>query len=145
MDEATRQIGAIPFRVGDRGTPEIMLVTSRGTGRWVVPKGWPIPRLTGPGTALREAWEEAGIQGRIVGEAPIGAYAYRKRERPAHAAAIRVELFLLEVLVQKRRWPERHERRRRWCAPEEAAALVAEPELARLLASLGAVVAEATA
>jgi 8-oxo-dGTP pyrophosphatase MutT (NUDIX family) len=111
---------------------EVLLVTSRGTGRWVVPKGWPMRGRTLAGAAQQEAWEEAGVFGHVE-ETPIGYYTYHKRHRTGLALACRVEVFQLEVVDLARNWPEKKTRKRRWMRPDEAAKAVAEPELAALL------------
>ena len=71
------QYGALPYRIGASGELELLLVTSRGRGRWIIPKGWPIKGLTPRKAAAREAFEEAGIRGKI-GARPIGHYPYAK-------------------------------------------------------------------
>lgn len=130
----TRQIAAIPIRRDEDGDLEVLLVTSRETRRWVVPKGWPIEGKSNPEAAAVEAWEEAGVLGRI-GKQPIGTYAYDKR-RPKTVVPVDVEVFILNVDEVLDEWPEAGERKRRWCTPEEAAELVHEDELKLLLSRL---------
>ena len=79
------QFGVLPFRIDPERGLQILLVTSRDTGRWVIPKGNPIPRLQGHGTARREAYDEAGIEG-ALSQSPIGSYAYVKHRRSGVAA-----------------------------------------------------------
>jgi 8-oxo-dGTP pyrophosphatase MutT (NUDIX family) len=129
-----RQVAAIPIRRGSQGKPEVLLLTSRGTGRWVIPKGWPKNRLTGAETAALEAFEEAGLEGKI-NRHPIGRYSYVKRELRKNGK-IKVQVFVLEVKRQKKHWPERQERRTRWVKAKRAATLVDEKDLARLLVRL---------
>jgi 8-oxo-dGTP pyrophosphatase MutT (NUDIX family) len=74
------QYGALPFSIKENGEVKVMLVTTRGKRHWIIPKGWPIRNLTAGATAAREAYEEAGLLGAVVGEEPIGFYRY---ERPA--------------------------------------------------------------
>ncbi|MEN9850080.1 MAG: hypothetical protein RL128_243, partial [Pseudomonadota bacterium] len=62
---ARTQYGALCWRM-HRGKVEVLLITSRDTGRWVIPKGWPIDGLAPAQTAAREAWEEAGVEGDIA-------------------------------------------------------------------------------
>lgn len=130
----TRQIAAIPIRRDEDGHLEVLLVTSRETRRWVVPKGWPIDGKSDAEAAEVEAWEEAGVLGRI-GKHPIGVYGYDKR-RPKSTVPVLVEVYVLQVSDVLTEWPESRERRRQWFAPEEAAELVHEDELKALLASL---------
>ena len=130
-----RQYGAIPLRFGARDQLEVLLLTSRGSGRWVIPKGWPMRNRTPAGTARREAYEEAGVKGRLLSRKPIGSYRYYKRDGEGFGEIL-VRVFLLAVEQQKSDWPERGERRTRWFTVRAAAELVKERELARLLRSV---------
>jgi len=111
------------------------MVTTRDSGRWVLPKGWPMKGRTLAGAAQQEAWEEAGVVGQAR-EAPIGYFTYAKRQRTGLPMSCRVEVFRLDVVDLLRDWPEKKKRKRRWMRPEEAAAKVAEPDLAALLRAL---------
>lgn len=117
------------------GTGEVLLITSRGTGRWVVPKGWPMPGRSLADAALQEAWEEAGVTGR-VGQAEIGRYHYGKEQDRGFAIPVEVRVFPLYVDQLESPFPEADERQRRWFAPEKAAQLVAEPGLQQILRNL---------
>jgi 8-oxo-dGTP pyrophosphatase MutT (NUDIX family) len=128
-----QQFAALPFRFAGEGKIEVMLLTSRDTKRWVVPKGWPIRRLSPAAVAAREAYEEAGLEGTIEREKPIGRYRYGKRLDGGATAKVEVEVFLLRVTRQMETWPEQAERETRWFDPEQAAELVAEPGLALIL------------
>ena len=132
---AKGQYGAIPIRLTRKGKAEVLLVTSRGTRRWVIPKGWPIRKLSPADTAVREAFEEAGIKGRILRSKPIGRYRYRKSDQ-AELGKITVQVFLMQVKRQVQEWPERAERKFRWVRPRRAATMVAERKLALLLARI---------
>lgn len=136
--KAREQVAALPVAPGENGRPRVMLLTSRGTRRWVIPKGWPIPGLTPQDAAAREAYEEAGLVGAVVHECPIGAYSYEKRLGSGRTVTCRVAVYLFRVDRQLGEWPEKAQRRTRWFAPAEAAALVAEAELAVLLRDVGA-------
>jgi 8-oxo-dGTP pyrophosphatase MutT (NUDIX family) len=129
------QYAAIPYRRRDDGTTEVMLVTSRETKRWVIPKGWPIGGAKPHASAAREALEEAGVVGRTVAEA-IGAYHYDKRLKNGTEARCKVEVFPLEVRSQRKRWREKGERKARWFDLSKAAEAVQEPGLRRLLRNL---------
>jgi 8-oxo-dGTP pyrophosphatase MutT (NUDIX family) len=129
------QCGALPYRRLANAAIEVMLITSRDTGRWVIPKGWQDEGLGPQDSAEREAREEGGLVGR-VGERPIGHYRYRKRLSDGSSVACSVEVFALEVERQLRSWPERKERHTRWFMLREAAAAVHEPELAAMIRSL---------
>jgi 8-oxo-dGTP pyrophosphatase MutT (NUDIX family) len=134
-----RQYGVIPVRLSRDGRLQILLLTSRGTGRWVVPKGWPMRKRTPAGTAEREAYEEAGVKGWLWSRKPIGSYSYTKADEAA-LGKILVKLFVLAVEEQMPDWPECNERRTRWFPVHRAAALVQERDLSRLLRAIPGVV-----
>lgn len=134
MKKTDKQIAAIPFRFDARGRLEILLVTSRETQRWVIPKGWPWPQTANHKAAAGEAWEEAGVIG-VARKGKIGTFEYDKRDRKG-STPVKVSVYLLEVTGLARTWPEFAERRRAWFRPDKAAAEVAEPGLKSLLQSL---------
>jgi 8-oxo-dGTP pyrophosphatase MutT (NUDIX family) len=113
---------------------EILLVTSRDTGRWVIPKGWPSKQLKDHQAAAREAAQEAGVSGTIRAR-PIGNYTYLKRDGTS-LQALQVAVFPLAVRREQRNWRERSERRRAWFAIERAADEVSEPALRGLIRAL---------
>jgi 8-oxo-dGTP pyrophosphatase MutT (NUDIX family) len=116
---------------------QVLLITSRETGRWVIPKGWPVTGLTPAAAAAREAWEEAGVTGTIL-DAALGEYHYDKITRPVTAKLCSVSVFCLHVKTLKSRFPEAKQRRRAWFDPAKAAELVAEPELRQMLSLVAA-------
>lgn len=126
------QYGVIPWRRGAGGQAEILLITSRETRRWVVPRGNPIAGLRDYEAAAQEAFEEAGIRGGVE-ETPLGTYRYDKRRRDGSLVPAEVRLFRMLVTEEAAQWPERSERERRWFSPAEAAAAVAEAGLADLI------------
>jgi 8-oxo-dGTP pyrophosphatase MutT (NUDIX family) len=128
------QYGALPYRVGPGGL-EILLITSRGSGRWIIPKGWPIAGLSPGQSAAREAYEEAGVTGNISAES-IGAYGYDKRLADDTSQYCDVEVFALDVVAQRDRWPERHERQREWLSVEQAIERVSEADVRPLIRKL---------
>lgn len=132
--EPRRQSAALPL-VGQGMALRVVLVTSRETRRWVIPKGWIEPQEPAHRSAAREAFEEAGLLGEADTE-PLGSYAYPKRRADGSAVTTEVLVFRFRVARQLRDWPERLERERRLFTPAAAAALVAEPGLAALLRSL---------
>lgn len=131
-ETAGAQFGALCWRRGPEGL-EILLVTSRGTGRWIIPKGWGMRGKTPPETALREAWEEAGVKGQ-AGESCLGVYRYDKERSNGSRIPCVVSVYPVRVAELSAAFPEAGQRRRAWFPPDEAAALVDEPELRRLLA-----------
>lgn len=133
-EDCRTQYGALCWRM-HRGKVEVLLITSRDTGRWIIPKGWPIDGLTPADTAAREAWEEAGVQGDVV-NTHLGMFGYNKVLTPRQSVPCSVQVFGLRVAQLKNKFPEQSERRRKWFAFEKAARKVAEPELRALLLAL---------
>lgn len=129
------QYAALPFRRSDCGLLEILLVTSRETARWVIPKGNPMRGLDGPETAAQEAVEEAGVEGRIAPE-PLGAYRYEKNRRRRGWTRAEVHVFPMLVEREAATWQEQGQRERRWFTSAEAAEAVAEPGLKALILHL---------
>ena len=127
------QYGALPFQVADDGTVSFLMVTSRETRRWVIPKGWPMSKRNPRQAAAQEAWEEAGVTGRMISKRPIGLYRYQKRLSPSVSVACTVKVFLLAVEQQFEDWPEQAERDKQWFDPREAATLVEEAALGKLM------------
>jgi 8-oxo-dGTP pyrophosphatase MutT (NUDIX family) len=127
------QYGALPFSITEQRGIRVLLVTTRGRRNWIIPKGWPIRNLTAAATATREAYEEAGVLGTVVGDEPFGSYRYEKPRNTRKATIYEVHVFLFAVEQQLRKWPERSERETRWFEPAEAAALVAPVGLANIV------------
>ena len=132
-----RQYAALPLATGEDGRRLVMLVTSRETRRWVIPKGNPEKGLAPHALAAKEAYEEAGLVG-VVGPEPVGAFRYAKRLGGRKVVPVQVEVFPLAVERELADWPERGQRERRWFAPGEAALLVEEGGLAEILLALAA-------
>lgn len=134
-----RQIAVLPYRFGgpDKDGPtEILLVTSRGTGRWVIPKGNPLTGMDRHSSAAIEAEEEAGVLGAVC-PTSIGSYEYRKRRANGAAIMYNVEVFPLAVTRELDEWKEMDERERRWFPLDAAAASVDEPDLQAMIRSFG--------
>ncbi|WP_432817081.1 NUDIX hydrolase [Sulfitobacter sp. JB4-11] len=125
------QFAALCYRV-KRGKVQILLVTSRRTKRWIVPKGWPMEGRTPAASALQEAWEEGGVQGRNDGPC-LGVYSYAKGRTETGELQCVAMLYPVAVIALAKRFPESGQRRRRWVSRKKAARLVAEPELAQLI------------
>lgn len=128
------QSAALPL-VGQGAALRVVLITSRETRRWVIPKGWIEPNEPPHRSAAREAFEEAGLIGEPDHD-PLGGYAYPKRLPRGGAVTTEVVVYRFRVARLLRDWPERHQRERRLFTPSAAAALVAEPGLAALLRDL---------
>jgi 8-oxo-dGTP pyrophosphatase MutT (NUDIX family) len=133
-EAALAQVAALPVRFAESGTLEVMLITSRETQRWIIPKGWPMLGLKDPEAAAREAREEAGLVGSIS-KRPIGSYSYWKR-CAGHFVFCTVRIYVLQVERQLKNWKEKGQRRAEWFAPDAAADLVEEPGLKAVLRDL---------
>lgn len=131
-DREQRQFAALPYVRDDEANLRVLLISSRGTGRWVLPRGWPKPGESGAEAASREAVEEAGVTGRITTNA-IGSYRYDKGLKSGDTLLVKVLVYGLEVEKFSKQFSEKGKRVLRWCAPSEAADFVAEPALSRLL------------
>ena len=128
------QYAALPWRYAG-GKREVLLISSRETGRWVIPKGWPIRGLTPAESAAREAYEEAGVGGQI-GKKPIGDFEYPKKLDSGKTQTCKVEVFGLEQMIQHPSWPEQGQRKLQWFSLPEAANAVQEPELKDIIRKL---------
>jgi 8-oxo-dGTP pyrophosphatase MutT (NUDIX family) len=128
---ARMQYGALCWRDGASGV-EVLLITSRDTGRWIIPKGWPMSGLAPEATAAQEAWEEAGVAG-LVSPLCVGRYGYQKCLTPEAQVPCAVAVYGLQVLSLADSFPEAAERRRQWFPLGTAATLVNEPDLGRLI------------
>jgi 8-oxo-dGTP pyrophosphatase MutT (NUDIX family) len=126
------QFAALPFQIAPNGL-RVLLLTSRETRRWIIPKGWPIRGLKPRQVAAREAFEEAGLVGRIAGKRSIGSYHYSKRLNGHEELLCRVKVFLLSVEHQVDEWPEREQRDWCWVEPTKAAQMVEEGGLAEII------------
>jgi 8-oxo-dGTP pyrophosphatase MutT (NUDIX family) len=132
--EPRAQYAALPWRRDAAGRVEVLLITSRETRRWVIPKGWPIKGLTSPQSAAREAFEEAGVEGDAA-KSKLGTYTYDKRLRSGRMQAVRVTVYALKVATERDTWPEKGQREKLWIPPAEAAQRVDEPDLRALIAA----------
>lgn len=127
------QAAALPWRRTEAGI-SVMLITSRDTGRWVLPKGWPKSGELLCDAAAREAVEEAGIKGQVSGE-EVGSYFYAKNRSKGDPVPCEVLVYPLEVGRVAERWKEKGQRNRKWVSPDAASTMVQEPGLSTLLAS----------
>lgn len=132
------QIGALPWRKTDG--LEILLLSSRETKRWVIPKGWPVKGKKPHRAAELEAYEEGGLEGKIEKTA-FGAYQYVKRLADGANQPCRVDVYPLKVVKQYKKWPESGQRALRWFTPTEAAKAVDEADLAALILQFAATIA----
>lgn len=113
-----KQVAALPWRMTEDGL-EVLLVTTRTTRRWMIPKGWPMRDRADSAAAAAEAWEEAGVQGAVAAQ-PAGIFAYDKVMASGKTRVMEAAIYPLQVTAQLDDWPECHERTRRWMTPGEA-------------------------
>ena len=127
------QVAALPWRKAGDGV-EVLLITSRDTGRWVLPKGWPEGVEDLSEAAAREAGEEAGLSG-TVSRQEAGRYYYAKALSSGEEVACEVLVYPLEVDQVAEKWKEKRERKRKWVSPAEAVRMLNEPELCKLISA----------
>ncbi|MGI9369703.1 MAG: NUDIX hydrolase [Ruegeria sp.] len=125
------QVGALCYRY-EKGKPQVLLVTTRETGRWIIPKGWLIDGLFPHQAAEQEAWEEAGVTG-DCDCAILGRYSYLKERTGKGVILCQVDVFPVHVHNIASDFPERAERKRKWISLKKAALRVTEPDLAEIL------------
>lgn len=126
------QVAALCYRQA-QDSKEVLLITSRGSGRWIIPKGWPIDGKDAPGAALQEAWEEAGVRaGRVTSKA-VGVYFYDKELSTGLPVPVETLVFAVEVSQLATDYPEVAQRSRKWVSPAVAAHMVKEPDLQKIL------------
>jgi phosphohistidine phosphatase len=121
------QSAVIPYRINS-GMVEILIVTSIKRKRWVLPKGVVEPGMTPQASAIKEAWEEAGVHGYITGETEIGSYRY---EKWGGVCTVRVYPFVVTEIFDS--WPEANARERRWVDETEACTHIQEESVQELI------------
>lgn len=125
------QFAALCYRIRN-DKPEFLMVTSRGTKRWIIPKGWPLDGKTPAESALQEAWEEAGVLGRVTGPS-LGLFSYHKILPQDGGLPCVAMVYPVRVRALADDYPELGQRKRKWMRPKKAAARVSEPELAQII------------
>ncbi len=127
------QIAALVYRVKN-GKLQVLLITSRNSGRWIIPKGWPMEGETPANAAATEAWEEAGVKGKTYDRC-LGVYSYFKVREKSRDLPCLVLVYPIKAKKLATEFPEYKQRRRKWFSAKKAAKLVREKELAHMLAS----------
>lgn len=130
------QTSALCYRDVD-GVRQVLLITSRDTGRWVIPKGWTMRGMDAGKAASIEAWEEAGVRCAQPPDTPLGCYHYKKIKGSGLPVDVEVLVYPLEVDRLEDTYPEVTQRERRWVTPGEAAQMVREPMLQDILRAFG--------
>lgn len=131
------QFAGLPFRVvkGKKGKQvEVLLVTSRETKRWIIPKGWPMDGMTPADAAAQEVWEEAGATGKAY-DTCLGLYSYRKWMSKDLVLPVIVAVFAVKIQKLEKDFPEAGERKRKWFPLQKAAMKVEEKDLRQLIAT----------
>jgi len=126
------QVAALCYRERDAAI-EVLLITSRRSGRWILPKGWPIDGMNAAEAARQEAWEEAGVRSGALSHRSVGVFDYEKRCAEGYVMPVRTHVYKLRADEVCDDFPEAHERLRRWVSSQEAANLVVEPQLQDIL------------
>lgn len=121
----------VPGKKG--GKLRVCLITSRGTQRWIVPKGWPQAGVSPAESVSREAFEEAGLEGRVLPQT-LGLFSYDK-QMPEGSLPVIAVVYAMEVTREHDDWPEAGERRRKWMSPAKAARKLSDPELRPVVAA----------
>ncbi len=125
------QFAALCYRIKNDKV-QVLLVTSRRTKRWIVPKGWPIDGQTPGDSAAQEAWEEAGVFGR-ADQRPLGMFSYNKHMGDDDGLPVAAMVYAVKVKSLSTDYPEAAERKRKWVTRKKAAQMVDSPELSRIL------------
>ena len=126
------QTGALPWRLGPKNAIEVLLVTGRRSGRWTIPKGWPMRGKTLAEAAALEAYEEAGVKG-TIDPRPIGMFRHRKQALVVGDLEVNIVVHPLWVDRELDKWPELGQRKRKWFRAKDAAKRVDSPELGALI------------
>ena len=126
------QIAALCFRYRG-GKLEFCIVTTRSTGRWIIPRGWPTHKHTPYDGAAIEAYEEAGVRGRAYPDS-VGAYSY---DNPMgdDLTPVMVVVYAIHVTDTAKKWPEKGQRKRKWLSRKKAVAKLTEPGLRQIVAN----------
>ena len=126
------QTGALPWRLSAKNGIEVLLVTGRRSGRWTIPKGWPMPGKSLAEAAAQEAFEEAGVRGTIDPK-PIGSFLHVKQQLVADDLEVNIFVHPLWVDRELAKWPELGQRKRKWFSAKDAAKRVDSAELSELI------------
>ena len=135
-EKVFHQIGALCYKITDKDV-KFLLITSRRSKRWIIPKGWKVEKMSNRKSVALEAWEEAGVQG-WVSKRSIGTYYYRKRAGKNDFLTCAVKVFGLEVKARKKKFPEQGQRKLKWFEATKAIEIVTEPELKNLIKKFSA-------
>lgn len=125
------QVAALCHR-DEHGGREFLLITSKDTKRWIIPKGWPVRGLKSNEAALQEAWEEAGVKTGQASNRAVGTYTYQKRQPSGWSFPVETLIYSVVVAKMSEDYPEANERTRTWVSAKNASKMVNEPELQQI-------------
>lgn len=130
--ETRTQFAVLPYRIKKKGGVEVMLMSSLDSGRWIIPKGWPMDGMRPSEAAAREAWEEAGLRGRVH-DTVLGLYSYSKWLDEELSIPCVVLVFPMEISQVDEVFPEAGQRKIKWMSRKKAAQRVDEAELKQMI------------
>ena len=133
-NRAHKQLAALCLRKGKKGT-QVLMVTS-SSGRWILPKGWPMKGKKNAEAAMIEAWEEGGVKKGKVRRKPIGTYMAAKTMKSGDEELAETRVYRVKVKKMRKKYPESKRRDRQWVSPKKAAKLVTEDGLRKILKTL---------
>ena len=143
VSKSRLQYGALAYRVTKLRQVEVLLITSRQSKTWIIPKGWPMEDRSAAAVAAQEAMEEAGVLGRVE-QRPAGSFHYKKQLSNGVLVPCEVQVFPLKVTRQQERWPEQSQRRRSWFNTRDAAKMVKSAGLKKIIRSFEALLKNGT-
>jgi 8-oxo-dGTP pyrophosphatase MutT (NUDIX family) len=132
MSGKSTQYAALCYRKRKGKSCEILLITSRKSGRWIPPKGWPMDGKSPEAAAAQEAFEEAGVKGEVH-DISLGRYRYKRENGDSGKPSSEAFIFPLKVKKQSKKFKEKGQRKVRWFSPKKAAMLVREPKLKKII------------
>ncbi len=134
FDVPLLQVAAMCVRWKKNGKPRILMITSRETKRWIIPKGWPMTGKTHAAAATIEAWEEAGVIAKRNTPTPhVGTFYYKKRTKKKRFKNTQTVVFLLETHKLAKRFPEKGQRKVRWVSQRKAEKYLSDEGLAKII------------
>jgi 8-oxo-dGTP pyrophosphatase MutT (NUDIX family) len=110
----------------------------------MIPKGWPMAGKSLSDSAAQEAFEEAGIKGKIDAQ-PIGTFRHVKQHLLFGRLEVDILVHPMAVERELGDWPEKGERQRKWFGLDEAAERVDSEELRAMILEFGKGLARAPA
>ncbi|WP_051227440.1 NUDIX hydrolase [Oceanospirillum beijerinckii] len=123
------RIAALPLKKRKNQAPQVCLVTSRRHGHWMIPMGKKEKKLSNADVARLEAYEEAGVLGRLNKKNTLKVNTcsgHKKKKRC-------VFIYPMEVRSKLKRWPEKKQRQRCWVSIKKLSKLLSDKNLAKAI------------